>query len=72
MPKSRFSRRVGNEEEGTEVNRLRLFYSPKNNTAYYFCYLRQFSTKSSFVTSADYNKRKKKGKLNSHEISQNH
>ena len=39
MPKSWFSRRVGNEEEGTEINQSWLFYSPKNNAAYCFGWL---------------------------------
>lgn len=76
MPKSWFSRRVGNEEEGTEVNRSWLLYSPKNNAAYCFCCLlfitSNSATQSSFVTSAGFNKWKKKDKLISHERSPNH
>nr|XP_042908547.1 uncharacterized protein LOC107437323 [Parasteatoda tepidariorum] len=76
MPKSWFSRRVGNEEEGIEVNRSWLLYSPKNNAAYCFCCLlfitSDSATQSSFVTSAGFNKWKKKDKLISHERSPNH
>ena len=43
MPTCWFSRRVSNENEGTEVNRSRLLYLPKNNAAYCFCCL-LFST----------------------------
>lgn len=76
MPKSWFSRRVGNEEEGTEINRSWLLYSPKNNAAYCFCCL-LFSTSNSasnsfFVTFAGFSKWKKKDKLISHERSPNH
>lgn len=76
MPKSWFSRRVGNEEEGTEINRSWLLYSPKNNAAYCFCCLlfitSNSATQSSFITTSGFNKWRKKDKLISHERSPNH
>lgn len=37
MPKFWFSQRVGNNQEGTDVNRFWLLNSPKNYAAYCSC-----------------------------------
>ncbi|XP_035230146.1 uncharacterized protein LOC118202101 [Stegodyphus dumicola] len=75
MPKRRI-RRIGTEEEGTEINRSWLLYSPKINAAYCFCCLlfvtSNSATQSSFATASGFNKWRKKDKLISHERSQIH